>query len=594
MRSRGRAGWAVVVLAGCRLEAPDADAFAGASEGAMGTAGTTAGPVGEATTGSTEAGTDGGTDATADASTSEGGGGAESSAGLDASSDGEGTTGTSETNEGTSTGSPGFCGDGNIDPGEVCDDGVNDGSYGGCAGDCQLAPFCGNGIVDGPEACDDGVNDGAYGGCLIDCLALAERCGDGAINGPEACDDGVNDGAYGGCALGCLALGPYCGDGVVSELELCDDGLNDGSYEGCAPGCLALAAYCGDGLVDAVEACDDGVNDGAYGGCAPGCAVLAEHCGDGIVSGPELCDDGLANGSYGGCAVGCAALAEHCGDGAINGPEVCDDGVNDGAYGSCGLACLSPPTYCGDGMVDGPEACDDGNADAHDGCLASCEVPTSCVEIKAFDVAATDGAYVIDVDGVGGAAPFEVYCNMTIDGGGWQLVSVRYQDIGVLFADAVCTGIGSDCSGTIPDLQLVPGDAPDLLFATTDGVYWLRLTGLNPLGAYSLLDVIALDRVLVNTDSCTGDNYCSANLDTGLMVAGSSPNFVPRFATLPSQYARYGGIWLGNGGGSGSHHVVSLNYANYCNPSGLQLSDASAAVHGSVTCTQPGALYFRY
>src|SRR5690606_35758827 len=36
------------------------------------------------------------------------------------------------------------CGDGIKTPNEVCDDGVNDGAYGGCNDDCTRAPFCGD------------------------------------------------------------------------------------------------------------------------------------------------------------------------------------------------------------------------------------------------------------------------------------------------------------------------------------------------------------------------------------------------------------------------------------------------------------------
>src|SRR5690606_23029327 len=56
-----------------------------------------------------------------------------------------------------------------IEVGEVCDDGINDGSYGGCTPDCQaLGPYCGDGQLDGPESCDDG--DGVDGnGCNNDC-----------------------------------------------------------------------------------------------------------------------------------------------------------------------------------------------------------------------------------------------------------------------------------------------------------------------------------------------------------------------------------------------------------------------------------------
>jgi hypothetical protein len=40
------------------------------------------------------------------------------------------------------------------------------------------------------EACDDGVNDGAYGGCAVDCKALAPYCGDGVVQSDyEECDE---------------------------------------------------------------------------------------------------------------------------------------------------------------------------------------------------------------------------------------------------------------------------------------------------------------------------------------------------------------------------------------------------------------------
>lgn len=65
---------------------------------------------------------------------------------------------------------------------------------------------CGDGEVEGDEVCDDGVNDGSYDGCANDCSALGPRCGDGEENGPEQCDDG--DEVQGnGCNNDCVPSG---------------------------------------------------------------------------------------------------------------------------------------------------------------------------------------------------------------------------------------------------------------------------------------------------------------------------------------------------------------------------------------------------
>ncbi len=62
----------------------------------------------------------------------------------------------------------GTCGNGRLDPGEVCDDG-NNRSGDGCPADC-MEP-CGDGVLDPGEACDDGNNlDGD--GCSADCKSL--------------------------------------------------------------------------------------------------------------------------------------------------------------------------------------------------------------------------------------------------------------------------------------------------------------------------------------------------------------------------------------------------------------------------------------
>ena len=99
--------------------------------------------------------------------------------------------------------------------------------------------ICGDGIVTPNEACDDGVNDGSYGGCEPGCRARAPFCGDGIVTAPEEqCDNGVNAGGYGECAPGCV-LGPRCGDGIVQteDGESCDDGAQNGLDGICTSTC---------------------------------------------------------------------------------------------------------------------------------------------------------------------------------------------------------------------------------------------------------------------------------------------------------------------------------------------------------------------
>ena len=95
-------------------------------------------------------------------------------------------------------------------------------------------------IVNGTEICDDGVNDGRYGGCKPGCGGLGPFCGDGMTEpGIEQCDDGHDVSTYNqpGCGPGCKTV-PRCGDGRVDSLwgETCDDG-NAVAHDGCSATC---------------------------------------------------------------------------------------------------------------------------------------------------------------------------------------------------------------------------------------------------------------------------------------------------------------------------------------------------------------------
>lgn len=90
---------------------------------------------------------------------------------------------------------------------------------------------------------------------------------------------------------------------------------------------------------------------------------------------------------------------------------------------SSGAATSEPG--CGDMIIDEPqEECDDGNEDDHDGCLANCMIPASCLEILEYDPEAQSGSYLIAPRE--GVSPWLATCDMDKDGGGWT--GFRVQD----------------------------------------------------------------------------------------------------------------------------------------------------------------------
>lgn len=232
---------------------------------------------------------------------------------------------------------------------------------GSSSGDAPPPPGCGNGELDPGEACDEGPGNGPTKACTSYCQTNV--CGDGGVGPGEYCDDG-NTADLDGCNAQCGF--EHCGDGVVQPGEPCDDGDvlgDDDCNSHCQP------AKCGDGQIQPSlgEACDDypsvDVNDDCSDLCQP------PVCGDGILQNQhsEKCDDGnLLNND--GCLVNCVLAS--CGDGHVNvGVEQCDD-ANKVDADACTNACTLPG--CGDGVRQDGEACDDGNDAADDGCDPNC------------------------------------------------------------------------------------------------------------------------------------------------------------------------------------------------------------------------------
>lgn len=338
------------------------------------------------------------------------------------------------------------CGNEILELGEGCDDGnTTDGD--GCSSQCQVERGCGDGVESPNEQCDDG-NTTSGDGCSHRCF-LEYVCGD------SVCD--VDNGeTCGKCPRDCC---PNCGDGVLDayeeleeppyDPEECDDG-NNVSGDGCSAGCVDEdgAPTCGNGILETGEGCDDG-NTVAGDACSATCQWE-------FVCGDFNCD--VANGET--CRLCPADCCPDCGDTMIDIGEQCDgnalggltcqdfcfDGGTLGCTAWCDVdlsGCTGTGPVCGDGTIECGEQCEGSDLDGKTcaslgydggtlGCDANCAFDysscgdpfTSCEQLlTASGGTATDGVYIIDADGPGNQPSFQVYCDMTTDGGGWALVA---------------------------------------------------------------------------------------------------------------------------------------------------------------------------
>ncbi len=259
-----------------------------------------------------------------DGSGDDGSGGESSSAAT--SLDGTASLGTSQSTTVSTTEDPTAgerCGDGDLDPGEFCDDGENNGDTERCQPDCTKNE-CGDGFTSPQQLCDDGPKGSD------DCTPMCtlRSCGDGIPQGEEACDD-KNEISTDDC-VNCQQAG--CGDTQVwAGVEECDDG-NDNDEDACV---ACQDAQCSDGHIWAgMEECDD-ANMNQNDECTNLC--LQAECGDGLLdesdNSQEQCDGNPApscadlgfDGGVAQCSGSCQVVGcTECGNGILEFPEVCD------------------------------------------------------------------------------------------------------------------------------------------------------------------------------------------------------------------------------------------------------------------------------
>jgi hypothetical protein len=157
--------------------------------------------------------------------------------------------------------------------------------------------------------------------------------------------------------------------------------------------------------------------------------------------------------------------------------------------------------------------------------------------------------YSIDVDGSGPSAPFNVYCDMSTAGGGWQLVTVT-RDGQPLIGSGYCLTPDPSvhCAGQLHPAQ-VSADSELLVRDSSNGAF-IRYTGFSAT-AQSALRYFSRELTEDTSDVCGAANNVCANTtrDPELMIAGTS-GFALDYSLPLKQWWRLGGWWVGGDPGA--------------------------------------------
>ena len=205
----------------------------------------------------------------------------------------------------------------------------------------------------------------------------------------------------------------------------------------------------------------------------------------------------------------------------------------------------------------------------------------SCYEHLLFKQAngevATSGKYTIDR----GAGAFDIYCDMTTAGGGWDVVSVFRNVNHMKFEDQRCDSLSSTCYGNInarsgvPDTQLGGRSDSEMLIKSTDSNLYTQLSGFStsPTGSGMVATYMTQIHTVSTSSSCTigsgptpgTRHYCGSRAEGNSFKITGYAGWTPH-DTKAGLYTwvRLGGWWIGdsNGGGSGSDHQTDTMYGS--------------------------------
>jgi hypothetical protein len=374
--------------------------------------------------------------------------------------------------------------DGVVDNGCSCVNGSTQGCYTGSAatqnvGVCQAGTqtcalghwgACVGQVTPGVESCNgvdddcDGSVDEGLGSTICGvgaCQVMVQNCAAGQVQScvpgapsAEVCN-GVDDDCNGqvdeglgtiSCGSGaCAVTVPACAGGApnvcnpsASNGVACNDGHDCTGNDACSAGAcvgqnLPASTVCraSAGACDAAETCTGASPDcpadaktaaGTVCRASSGACDVAETCtgssnacpADGYASAATVCR----------AAVNECDLAETC----TGSSSVCpSDTVKSNAVACSSDAISCTADFC-NGVVGAP-AC---NHTPSLGCQGN--PGTSCLAILNGGGSVGSGVYYIDPDGAGPISPFQGYCEMSADGGGWTL-AMRFQSANSVFRD---------------------------------------------------------------------------------------------------------------------------------------------------------------